>query len=93
MRVQFFFCQGKSKAHRPLSGSAACMCVVGKKALADILRGVGVGGALRSPHNPLTWIYDAVIYGNASLIGGLLKVPEKRWPLSFATCWTVQAAK
>lgn len=35
------------------------------------------GGALHSPHNPVTWIYDAVIYGNASLIerGGLLKVP------------------
>lgn len=54
-------------------------------------------GALHSLINPVTWIYDAVIYSilNASLIVGLLKVPEKRWKLSFATCETraLQALK
>lgn len=55
--------------------------MAGKKTLADIL-------SLHSPHNPVTWVYDAVICGNASPIVGLLKVPEKRWKLSLATCET-----
>lgn len=73
-----FLCQSKAKAPNPL------FCLwLGRKRWQTYL-----GGPLHSPHNPVTWIYDAVICGNASPIVGLLKVPEKRWKLSLATCET-----